>query len=424
MIIHVVQPSETIYSIANLYDISASRLILDNNITEPNNLVIGDTIVVLFPAATHEVQDGDTLESIATAYDVSIMQLLRNNPFLSFSSLRVGDTLVISYTDEKIMDITTNGYTFPFIDMAILRKTLPFLTYLTIFNYQITNEGELIDIDDEEIIQLAKEYFVAPIMLLTTLDNDGTPDKSTMHTIVNNEELQNGLIDNTINIMKQKGYYGLNIDTPYITSEDREQYILFIEKFANRIKEEGYEFIITISPNTFVSDTSTFYQGAEYASLGQLADQIMLISYEWGYLKEAPLGVMPYNVIKAFIDYAVSLIPFEKLSFAIPTIGYIVELPIEEGKSTANSISIDFAIDLAREVGAIILFDEITQTPFYEYTIVVSYLVWFKDARSINALMQFVPTYGLKGVGLWNIMRFYASFWLVINSQYEIIKIL
>ncbi len=44
----------------------------------------------------------------------------------------------------------------------MLRQALPYLTYLTMFTYGFTSEGVLIDLEDEDLIRLAREYGVAP----------------------------------------------------------------------------------------------------------------------------------------------------------------------------------------------------------------------------------------------------------------------
>ena len=49
MVIHVVQPDETIYSISEYYKIPVNRLVLENGITNPGDLAIGQTIVIVQP---------------------------------------------------------------------------------------------------------------------------------------------------------------------------------------------------------------------------------------------------------------------------------------------------------------------------------------------------------------------------------------
>ena len=142
MIIHVVQPGETIKSISEYYKIPVDSLILENGITNPGNLAIGQTIVIVQPETLYAVQPGDTLESIAEQHGTTPMDLLRNNPYLSDREfLYAGETIVISYQTNKTRTIATSGYTFAYIDKSVLIKTLPFLTYLTIFNYRATSEG-------------------------------------------------------------------------------------------------------------------------------------------------------------------------------------------------------------------------------------------------------------------------------------------
>ena len=82
MIIYVVQVGDTITSIANKFGVSEIRLIYENGITNPNDLVTGQTIVITNPKEIYIVKEGDTLPKIALDHNVPIMQLYRNNSFL------------------------------------------------------------------------------------------------------------------------------------------------------------------------------------------------------------------------------------------------------------------------------------------------------------------------------------------------------
>mgnify|MGYP001010535989 FL=1 len=201
MLIHIVQKDETISAIAQSYNVPIERLIQDNGITAPYDLVVGQTLVIVYPKEIYIVESGDTLAGIADAHGITLMELLRNNPHLSDREfIYPGEPLVIRYEDEKIMKISTNGYAYPFIDHKLLRKILPYLTYLTIFNYRITPKGELIDIEDEELIQIAKGYGVAPIMLVSTFTAQGTSGEEIAHVIFNNISIQITLINNILHI--------------------------------------------------------------------------------------------------------------------------------------------------------------------------------------------------------------------------------
>ncbi|NLP33809.1 MAG: LysM peptidoglycan-binding domain-containing protein [Clostridiales bacterium] len=425
MIIHVVKQGETIQSIADFYEVSVDRLILENEIPNPDNLIAGQDLVILFPKQTYVVREGDTLSSIANEFDISVLELIRNNPYLSNREfIFPGEELVISYMDNKIMNASVNGYTYPFIDSDTLRKTLPYLTYLTIFNYMVTYEGDLIDINDRDIIEAAKLYGVAPIMLISTRDAEGYYDIYVINHILASEEIQNRLINNALDILSSKGYYGLTIDFPYISPTDREGYVAFVDNMTQRLNAEGYIVNITLSPSTFEVESGFLYRGFDYASLGQVTDGTMLLSYEWGFTYGPPISLMPLDLINDLIEYAVTQIPPNKTYIGIPSVGYLWRIPYIEG-TRAAAMSYLSAIRLAEQVGATIQFDEFSQTAFYQYVENVNeYFVRFKDSRSINVRLDLVPKYGFAGFGVWNIVFYFPQLWLLVNNKFGINKVL
>ncbi|MDF2588314.1 MAG: Peptidoglycan-binding lysin domain protein [Anaerocolumna sp.] len=426
MIIHVVQPGETIQSVSDRYNIPVTRLIQDNGILDPDNLVVGQTIVIVYAEITHEVEMSDTLESIANQYNVSVIQLLQNNPFLSEQeSLYIGQTLIIEYETEKIRDIVIGGYVYPYIDEETLRKTLPYLTYITTFNYRVTANGDVIDVDDSRLLELAKSYGVAPMMLMSTLSEHGTSQSNTAYTIINNPEIQDRLIDRVVNILKTKGYYGLNLYLQYITNENITLVEEYINKFSVRLRNEGLRFVLSITPRIFLDRTETSFERIDYSKLSQSVDAILFTSYEWGYSYSPPVSVSPVNIIRDILDYLTSMIPPEKLILGVPIIGYDWQLPYIPGVSIANAITSESAIHLAAETGSTIKYDENTSAPYFFYTDGDEFLhiVWFKDARSIESIVGLVPEYGLQGIIVWNLMYFFTQMWFVINNQYDIIKI-
>lgn len=88
------------------------------------------------------------------------------------------------------------------------------------------------------------------------------------------------------------------------------------------------------------------------------------------------------------------------------------------------SINYSTAIEIALENNAEILFDESTNSAYFQYITFDEYIVRFWDARSIDAYTKLVADFKLNGAGIWNIMYFFNQMWLVINSQYDIFKVL
>ena len=283
MTIHVVREGETITSIATQYGVSAERLIRDNRLTDYENLVVGQTIVILYPNQMHTVQVGETLNEIARQYGVTTKELLQNNPTLAERMyLYPGETLVISYIRDQgeERELAVNGYVYPFVDKTVLAQALPYLTYLTIFTYGFRSDGTLVEIEDTELIALAKLYEVAPIMLISTLTPEGIFSNELAHQIFVNETARQQLIDNVINQMKQKGYYGLDVDFEYILPEDRQAYVEFIQSLHDRLSAEGFILITALAPKTSAQQRGLLYEAHDYAALGAASDYVLVMTYE------------------------------------------------------------------------------------------------------------------------------------------------
>lgn len=423
MIIHAVQEGDTIQSIAEKYRILQERLLLENEISDPDKLVVGETLVILYPKTTYTVKEGDTLGSIANKHDVTVMQLLRNNAYLSNRQyIYQGETLVISYEDTKKSTISVNGYVYPFVDHAILKKTLPFLTYLTIFSYRVSEQGEIYTVEDDEIIQMANAYGVAPIMMVVAGESQAE-ESNVIHTILMNPASQDVFIERLLINLKSKGYYGVNISTPYIHPEDRSRYVEFMSKFSKRISKEGIKVFNSFSLNTFEILTNVFYEGLEYDKIGQMVDYTMLISYEWGYLPGLPSGIISNDTVRQFIIYMSQKIPPEKIMIGISNIGHLWALPYEAGISRGMAINYSAAVELAYYNNAEIQYDYDTNSAYFQYISPDEYIARFRDARSMDAWTNYIMEFKLNGCGIWNTMNFFSQQWLVINSQYEIEKV-
>lgn len=424
MIIHVVAPGDTIESIARQYRISAFQIISDNELSEPEQLVVGQTLVILFPAQTHRVSAGETLSSIALQYGISTNALYRYNPQLrGFPTLQTDEVLTISYTEPKLGALQVTGYAYPFIDLSLLRKTLPYLTYLIPFTYGITPSGGLVDLDDGALLALAQEYNVSTLMHLSTLTESGNFSNELASLVLNNESIQDTLISSVIATIERKGYQGLDIDFEFVLPEDRIAYAQFINRLRETLNPLGYTVLAALAPKTSAEQKGLLYEGHDYPLIGEAANAVLLMTYEWGYTYGPPLAVAPINQVRRVVDYALEEIPANKMYLGIPNYGYNWTLPFVRGDSRAVSISNVTAVDTAREYGAEISFDALAATPYFRYTDenAVQHEVWFEDARSIREKLALAVASNFRGVGYWNLMRPFPQNWLVLNALYDIL---
>lgn len=418
MTIYTIKQGDTLYKLSKSYNVPVSRLIADNGIRDVKNLTIGEDIVIN-TGRQYTVQPGDTLYSIARAYGTTVNDLYRSNPYLRGMPLIFpGQTIYIDDISDR--EIIVNGYAYPFINEDELRKALPFLTYLTIFTYGFREDGTLIEPDDERIIEIAKSYGVSPIMLLSTLMDNGMFNNLLSGRLFDDPELQEVLIEQLIDTALEKGFEGIEVDFEFIPRADREGYVAFLTRLKTALNEVGLPLFVALAPKTSDDQPGLLYEGHDYEAIGAVADYVILMTYEWGYQFGPPLAVAPIENVENVVKYAVSVIPSNKILLGVPNYAYDWPLPYVKGETEAKGMSNIDALNMAREKGATIVFDEAYQTPYYNYYDgPTEHVVWFENARSIDAKLDLVDKYDLAGISIWQIMRFYPQLYSVLGGRFE-----
>lgn len=424
MNIHVVKAGDTLFSVAAEYGVSPAMLASQNGLDGGDRLVVGQTLVVRYPALVHTVAPGDTVWSVAAQYGVSTRTLYQNNYSLGGrSALRGGELLAISFEDEeKLGAIGVNGYAYPYIDRDLLDAALPYLSYVTPFTYGIGEDGRLLPLGAGPILSAAGRHRTAALMHLSTLTEAGNFSNARSSLLLGSVELQETLLADVAETIEREGYYGLDIDFEFVYSGERTLYADFVRRAREKLNRTGHPVLVALAPKTRADQPGLLYEAHDYALLGEAANAVLLMAYEWGYTYGPPMAVAPIDRVRAVLDYAVSAVPREKIFLGVPLYGYDWPLPYRQGQTRAESISPRYAVELAGRVGAEIAFDERAMAPYFRYTdrAGMEHEVWFEDARSIDAKLRLVREYGLQGVGYWNLMRDMPQNWTLLHGLYEI----
>lgn len=422
MEIYVVQQGDDIESIANKYGISVERLITDNGLINPYSLVVGQTLVILYPKSTYIVKQGDTLATIAESNGISIMQLIRNNPILYDREFIYPDeTLVISH--NTIRDVQVNGYTNVFLSQDILIRSLPYLTFISIYNYQIAEIDGLKIIssgDDTNIIKMAKQYSTIPLMMISALSQTGDINVEYIYRLLLDIKLQDEFIYEMHQIVRSKRYMGVNLLISYISEYNQSLYINLFAKMSKIFRNDGYLFMITISPDFSVQEN------LDYHSISLLVDKIIFLQNIWAKQKQPPAPISNISLTRPFIANVVSKVSPNYIVLGKPLLGFDWIVPFSTG-SRANLMTINTTLIQAYDNSAVIQLDAESQTPYFDYTRSTvgapeKHKVWFIDARSIKALDEVVIEYGLVGTGIWNITSYNQQLLSMTTATYNIIK--
>lgn len=416
---HVVRSGETLWQIAQRYGVSLDALVRVNQLANPNMLKIGTVLVI--PARIHTVQSGETLWQIAQRYGTTVQEIVKLNRIQNPNLIQTGAELTIPFP-KPVIDV--NAYT---INMGgtgarEVREVGRHLTYASPFAYIMKADGTLGSINDTPIIQAAIERHVVPMMCITnfTAQNPGT---TLAHTILSNPALQERMLTNIINIMNEKGYRLLNVDFENVRQTDRELYNQFLQRAVDRLHPLGYFVSTALAPKTSSEQKGLLYEAHDYEAHGRMVDFVVLMTYEWGYRLGPPQAISPLNQIRRVIDYAVTVIPRNKIMMGFQVYARDWLLPHVQGQE-AETFDMQEAVRRALQYGAAIQYNERAQSPFFRYTDEQGrrHEVWFEDARSAQAKFDLVKEYGLRGISYWVLGYPFPQNWLLLEDNFIIRK--
>ena len=306
-------------------------------------------------------------------------------------------------------DYIVNGYAYPSISEETLNWWLPRLSWVASFSYGFTEDGELINLEDANLIIPANQVGVRPMMVLTPLDAQGNFNDNIAIRIFENPNARENLISNIEANIRNKNMGGVDFDFEYLAAEYADDYVRLIADTRQRLRPLDCLTTVALAPKVSTDQPGLLYQGHDYTGMGQAADYCLLMTYEWGYTYGPPLPVSPINSVRRVLDYGLSQIPAEKILMGMSNYGYDWKLPFVQGESKAEKLTNYQALARAEYYGVNVEYDEEAQTPFFTYTAPdgSEHIVWFENEQSWRARLALVSEYGLAGISIWNIMHIF-----------------
>lgn len=424
MQIHVVQKGDSLYKLAQKYGVFINDIADANEMDDENVLVIGQAIIIPHEVSSHKVRAGETLWLIAQRYGITLHELVAANKIANPALIHPGQTIMIPQAARPTIEV--NAYTEKFgpAGIKIVGETGQYLTYLSPFSYRIQADGTLTSLDDSAIINKAYEKRAAPMMVISNFEN-GNFSPEIAHAIVANPAIQQRLIANILATMKQKGYLALNVDFEYVPPADRELYNAFLQNLVDSLHPQNYLVSSCLAPKLSADQKGTLYEAHDYAAHGRIVDFVVLMTYEWGWAGGSPMAVAPLNEVVKVVSYALSVMPPQKIIMGMPLYGYDWTLPYVHGAKWAPTVSSKAAVNLANQYGANIKYDAESQSPYFNYYDKESreHIVWFEDARSVQAKFNIVKTFNLRGVSYWVLGVPFPQNWYALNANFKIKKL-
>ncbi|TKC13496.1 LysM peptidoglycan-binding domain-containing protein [Robertmurraya kyonggiensis] len=426
MQIHVVQQNQSLYGIAQAFGSTVDDLIEANEIPNPNNLVVGQTLVVPIVGRFYWVQPGDTLWSIARRFNMSYQQLASINGISPTLPLNVGTRLYIPQRPRRAAEfnayVEPRGTTVAPELVQSARDAAPYLTYLAPFSFQAQRDGTLKEPLLNDFPAIARANNAILMMVITNQENDQFSDELG-RILLNDMDIQNTFLDNIVATAQKYGFRDIHFDMEYLRPADREAYNNFLRKARDRFRQHGWLISTALAPKTSAEQEGAWYEAHDYRAHGEIVDFVVIMTYEWGYSGGPAMAVSPIGPVRDVIEYALTEMPANKIMMGQNLYGYDWTLPFVQG-TVARAVSPQQAIQLAADNNVAIQFDTEAQAPFFNYTDSEGrrHEVWFEDARSIQAKFDLIKELNLRGMSYWKLGLSFPQNWLLIVENFEVTK--
>jgi spore germination protein len=398
-VIYETKSGDSLFKISNQYNMNMSKIAVLNGLTTQSKLVVGQSILV--PGSTYIVQPGESLWKIATRHAVSKEALIKQNG-LKTSIVLPGQKLEIPQPPKK--SIWTGTYFVPKdkkTNTWMLNLYKNTLSGLFIFDYHPDNQGNLIDMNENESNNIAWKNNLIPYATLTNTSEKGY-DPDLIHHLLSQASLRKNLIHNIYSLLDSHDYKGIVVDFEQVQPRDRDHLNQFMKELAARLHPIGMEVLIAVPPKEG-DHVPEYYDGYDYQTLSKYTDKMFLMTYNWHWPGGPSGPIAPINKVRDTLNYAVSVVPKSKLLIGIPQYAY--DWTISGKKKAGTAYSTQHAIDLYIKNESQVHYDPKAASPWFRYTDNDGILheVWFEDPRSLLAKLRLVKEYGLEGTGCWHL---------------------
>lgn len=411
-----------------MYGTTVQRIVDANQIPEPNRLVIGQALVIPIVGSFYYVQPGDSLWSIGQRFGINYLTLAQVNGISATQPLSVGLRLYIPSppkTKAEIMAyLEPRGRSVSELLLNSAREAGPYLTYLALFSYEVKRDGSLKVPPTQGVPEVVSESGTAIAMVISNLE-DFQFSGELARDIFQSTAVQDVLFDNILKEAKRLGNVkDIHFDFESVPADQRVAYNNFLKMAVKKFHAVGYTVSTALAPKTRADQPGQWFPAHDYKSHGEIVDFVMLMTYEWGYSAGPPMAVSPIREVEKVVKYALTEIPAHKILLGQNLYGYNWTLPFVQGGAYAEALSPQRAIEVAKKYNAAIQYDTKAQAPFFEYYDEQgrAHIVWFEDARSIQAKFNLVKQYQLRGVGYWKLGLPFPQNWQLIGSNFHVVK--
>lgn len=292
--------------------------------------------------------------------------------------------------------------------------------------YSIDSSGLLSGGPDPLVLESARQHHVA---LMPLVVNAGFAQEE-VHKLLVNTAARHQLFGAMIRACKDNSYIGFQLDFENVNWTDRDVLSDLVREVAATFHKENLQLSIATIPNApgFPGETAFsawMYQnwrGAyDLKAIAASVDFLCLMTYDQHTVWTVPGPVAGWAWTVANLDYALKVLPPQKIALGIPIYGYrwfsgtpikVSDKTGDRPNPTAEYISTEDALGLAKAYGGHLEWDPVDRCAWlYFYRDDVREWIFYTDVRTFQERYALAQDRGLYGFASWVLGMEDAGIW-------------
>jgi spore germination protein YaaH len=314
--------------------------------------------------------------------------------------------------------------------VVIIAPRIGSYTDISAFSYTIERDGSLTANDpvtDAVLVDFAR---LNGLKVIPTISS--TWEATNVSRVLKDPTLRANHINAIMKVARLSVVDGIDLDYENLAPEMRQPFTDFVSTLAGLLHREGKTLSVTVPARISNDDGCVICKFADYAALGSAADQIRIMAYEYHTKSPPPAPNAPIWWVRRVVEYAVSLVPRQKVVLGIHLYAYDwggketpamwwsdvqrlreryggqVTFVESDGTGLVGESMLKYSIPLGQPCAR--FKPECVRPPREEHT------VWFVDARYVALAWDIVKEYQLGGIVMWRPGGEDPDIWQVLPS--------
>jgi spore germination protein YaaH len=294
--------------------------------------------------------------------------------------------------------------------------------------YGVDENGLVSGEPDPSVMRVVKHRHIELFPIVAMFNKSGS------HVLLTSEKAQDAMIRTLVAACKENGYDGFQLDLENISWTDRDALSAAVKRIADGMHKEHLQLQIAVVPNApgypghggFSKWIFSDWRGVfDLKAISDSVDLLCLMTYDQHTRWTTPGPVGGWIWTNENLDYALKVVPREKLSLGIALYGYhwYAGNPEEGSKEPRPNVTADYiggndVKTLQDTYGAQVQWDaQDHSTYFYFYRDQMREWIFYTEERGFRDRYNLAKEQHLQGICSWVLGQEDPSIWNVLPER-------